>query len=86
MRAAIGPTRRGIEGFRDSHEAALTVHRLLLGNPASGPFGSYRELEVTALAAHDPRAASEFVAATLGPLAEDEPCRGTAARDAACLP
>ncbi len=69
----IGPTRRGIEGFRDSHEAALTVHRLLLGNPASGRFGSYRELEVTALAAHDPRAASEFIAATLGPLAEDSP-------------
>ena len=55
VRAAVGPTRRGIEGFRASHEAALTVHRLLLGNPASGRFGSYRELEVTALAAHDPR-------------------------------
>ncbi len=73
VRAAVGPTRRGIEGFRASHEAALTVHRLLLGNPASGRFGSYRELEVTALAAHDPRAASEFIAATLGPLAEDSP-------------
>ena len=71
VRAAVGPTRRGIEGFRDSHEAALTVHRLLLGNPASGRFGSYRELEVTALAAHDPRAATEFIAATLGPLADD---------------
>src|ERR1700758_1322241 len=73
VRAAVGPTRRGIEGFRATHEAALTVHRLLLGNPASGRFGSYRELEVTALAAHDPRAASEFIASTLGPLAEDSP-------------
>ena len=73
VRVAVGPTRRGIEGFRDSHEAALTVHRLLMGNPASGRFGSYRELEVTALAAHDPRAASEFIAATLGPLAQDSP-------------
>jgi DNA-binding PucR family transcriptional regulator len=73
VRVALGPTRRGIEGFRATHEAALTVHRLLLGNPASGRFGSYRELEVTALAAHDPRAASEFIAATLGPLAEDSP-------------
>ncbi len=73
VRAAVGPTRRGIEGFRDSHEAALTVHRLLLGNTASGRFGSYRELEVTALAAHDPRAASEFIAATLGPLGEESP-------------
>jgi DNA-binding PucR family transcriptional regulator len=50
---------------------------LLLGNTASGSFGSYRELEVTALAAHDPRAATAFVAATLGPLAEDS---ATAAR------
>ena len=49
------------------------MHRLLVGNPASGRFGSYRELEVTALAAHDPRAASQFIAATLGPLAEDSP-------------
>jgi DNA-binding PucR family transcriptional regulator len=73
MRAAIGPTRRGIEGFRASHEAALTVHRLILGNPTSGRLASYRELEVTALAAHDPRRAAEFISATLGPLAADEP-------------
>ncbi|WP_328412309.1 PucR family transcriptional regulator [Nocardia sp. NBC_00403] len=73
VRVAVGPTRRGIEGFRASHEAALTVHRLLLGNPASGRLASYRELEVTALAAHDPRRAAEFVAATLGPLADDDP-------------
>jgi DNA-binding PucR family transcriptional regulator len=73
VRVAVGPTRRGIEGFRASHEAALTVHRLLLGNPASGRLASYRELEVTALAAHDPRRAAEFVATTLGPLAEDDP-------------
>ncbi len=73
IRAAVGPTRRGIEGFRASHEAALTVHRLLLGNPASGRLAGYRELEVTALAAHDPRRAAEFIAAILGPLADDEP-------------
>ncbi len=73
VRAAVGPARRGIEGFRASHEAALTVHRLLLGNPSSGRLASYRELEVTALAAHDPRRAGEFVAATLGPLAEESP-------------
>ena len=73
VRAAVGPTRLGIEGFRDSHDAALAVHRLLVGNPASGRFGSYRELEVTALAAHDPRAAIEFVAATLGALAQESP-------------
>ena len=85
LRAAIGQSARrcacrgqalfrpSIEGFRHSHEAALTVHRLLLGNPASGRLAGYRELEVTALAAHDPRRAAEFIAAILGPLAADEP-------------
>ena len=73
VRAAVGPTGRGLEGFRASHEAALTVHRLLLGNPSSGRLASYRELEVTALAAHDPRRAVEFISTTLGPLARDNP-------------
>ena len=63
--------RAGVEFV--SHEAALTVHRLLLGNPASGRLAGYRELEVAALAAHDPRRAAEFIAAILGPLATDEP-------------
>ncbi|WP_405598069.1 MULTISPECIES: PucR family transcriptional regulator [unclassified Streptomyces] len=77
LRAAVGPTRDGIAGFRASHEAALTVHRLLLGNPDNERLASYRELQVTVLAAQDPRLAAEFVATTLGPLAEEEP---TAAR------
>ena len=39
----------------------------------AGPTGfGLAELEVTALAAHDPRRAAEFVASTLGPLAEDD--------------
>jgi DNA-binding PucR family transcriptional regulator len=71
LRAAVGPTSRGITGFRRSHEAALSVHRLLAGNPDGGRLATYQELEVTALAAQDQRRASEFVAATLGPLAED---------------
>ncbi|WP_329157916.1 helix-turn-helix domain-containing protein [Streptomyces sp. NBC_01717] len=77
LRAAVGPTRDGIAGFRASHEAALTVHRLLLGNPDSERLAFYRELQVTVLAAQDPLLAAEFVATTLGPLAEEEP---TAAR------
>ena len=86
VRVAVGPTRRGIEGFRDSHEAALTVHRVLLGNPASGRFGSYRELEVTALAAHDPRAASRVHRRDSRPACRGQPRRGPTARNAACLP
>lgn len=77
LRVAVGATRRGITGFRRSHEAALSVHRLLAGNPDSGRFATYHELEVTALAAQDEQRAAEFVLATLGPLAEATP---TAAR------
>ena len=73
VRVAVGPTQRGITGFRRSHEAALSVHRLLAGNPDSGRLATYEELEVTALAAQDERRASEFVTATLGPLAEETP-------------
>ena len=72
-RVAVGPTQRGITGFRRSHEAALSVHRLLAGNPGSGRLATYQELEVTALAAQDERRANEFVTATLGPLAEGTP-------------
>jgi DNA-binding PucR family transcriptional regulator len=71
--AAVGPTQGGVTGFRRSHEAALSVHRLLAGNPESSRFATYEELEVTALAAHDQRRAAEFVSATLGPLAADTP-------------
>ena len=73
IRAAVGPTERGILGFRRSHDAALGVHRLLAGHLEGERFATYAELEVTALAAHDERRAAEFVAATLGPLAADEP-------------
>ena len=73
VRVAVGPTQRGITGFRRSHEAALSVHRLLAGNPDSGRLATYEELEVTALAAQDERRANEFVTATLGPLDEETP-------------
>lgn len=72
VRIAAGPTRTGIVGFRRSHEAALSVHRLLAGNPEGGRLATYEQLEVTALAAHDERRARDFVAATLGSLADDK--------------
>jgi DNA-binding PucR family transcriptional regulator len=73
VRAAVGPTDRGISGFRHTHEAALLVHRLLAGQSDGERFATYAELEVTALAVHDERRAAAFVASTLGPLAADEP-------------
>ena len=77
VRVAVGPIRAGITGFRRSHEAALTVQRLLAGQPGGERLAFHHDLEVTALAAQDQAKAGEFVAATLGPLAADTP---TAAR------
>ncbi|MDA0167158.1 helix-turn-helix domain-containing protein [Solirubrobacter ginsenosidimutans] len=76
LRAAIGPTLRGIVGFRRSHEAAISVQRLVSRNREGGQVATYDELEVTALAAHDDQRAAEFVVSTLGPLAEDNPAAG----------
>lgn len=77
VRVAVGPTLPGVTGFRRSHEAALAVQRLLERNPEGGRVATYEELEITALAAQDEQRAAEFVAGTLGPLADDTP---TAAR------
>jgi DNA-binding PucR family transcriptional regulator len=76
VRAAIGPTRRGIVGFRRSHEAAVSVQRLMSRNRDSGAVATYDELEVTALAAHDEQRAAEFVVNTFGPLADENPAAG----------
>jgi DNA-binding PucR family transcriptional regulator len=73
IRVAVGPTQAGITGFRRSHAAALAIQRLLTGHPGGERLALYRELEVTALVAHDNDRATEFVATTLGPLAADEP-------------
>ena len=71
IRAVVGPTEHGIRGFRRSHEAALVVHRLLMGQPTGDRLTTYADFEVTALAAHDDQRAADFVVATLGPLASD---------------
>ncbi|MFF0527943.1 PucR family transcriptional regulator [Nocardia amikacinitolerans] len=73
IRVAVGPTIRGIAGFRRSHEAAQAVHNLLVGHTGGERLALYRDLEVTALAAQSPVRAAEFVASTLGPLAADTP-------------
>jgi DNA-binding PucR family transcriptional regulator len=73
VRVAVGPTGRGISGFRRSHEAALTVHRLIAGNPEGGRIATYDELEITVLAAQDEQRATDFISATLGQLAANTP-------------
>lgn len=73
VRVAVGPTQPGITGFRRSHDAALTIQRLLSGHPSGARLALYRDLEVTALAAQNQDRAADFVATTLGPLAADTP-------------
>jgi DNA-binding PucR family transcriptional regulator len=72
-RAAVGPTRRGISGFRRTHAAALAIQRLLARHPGGDRLAIHSDLEVTALTAQDAERAAEFVAATLGPLAAETP-------------
>ena len=72
VRAALGPTRPGITGFRRSHVSALAAQRLLAGTPSAERFATYHEVEVVALAAQDEERMTEFVASTLGPLAADD--------------
>jgi DNA-binding PucR family transcriptional regulator len=73
IRVAVGPTRPGITGFRDSHSAALGIQRLLAGHRGGERLALHQDLEVTALAGRDLARAAEFVADTLGPLAADTP-------------
>ena len=73
VRVAVGPTSAGVDGFRRSHEGALAVHRVMAANPQDEQVLTHRELEVTALASADEARAREFVAVTLGGLAEDTP-------------
>ncbi|HEX7322680.1 MAG TPA: helix-turn-helix domain-containing protein [Mycobacterium sp.] len=71
IRVAVGPTHAGIVGFRRSHAAALDIQRLLIGHQGGAQLALYRDLEVTVLAAQNADRATEFVVATLGPLAAD---------------
>ena len=73
IRVAVGPTRAGVAGFRQSHVAALAIQRLLSGHPGGDRIALYRDLEVATLAAQDQNRAAEFVVTTLGPLAADDP-------------
>lgn len=74
---AVGPTREGIEGFRRTHTDAIDAQRVAAesGLPPRSRLIGWEEVQVVALAGHDPAAAREFVVAVLADLAEaSEPC------------
>jgi DNA-binding PucR family transcriptional regulator len=75
VRAALGATRRGPTGLRQSHDDALATQRLLAAGPPGERFAAYREVEVVTLLAADPQRLRQFVTETLGPLAVSTPAR-----------
>ena len=69
IRAAVGPSCPGLAGFRRTHDGAVATHGLVAGTRAGERLTTYRDVEVTALVAQDPRRMTDFVRTTLGPLA-----------------
>ncbi len=68
VRVALGPTARGVEGFRRSHVDALATQRLMARSPQPR-LARYEDVQVVALATADEERAQEFVTRTLGELA-----------------
>ena len=72
LRVAIGPTRPGVIGFRQSHDDALATQRLVLGRAGPERLIAYRDVEVITLLGHDEQRLRQFLAETLGPLASHD--------------
>ena len=73
VRVAIGTTEAGIDGFRRSHQHALTTQRLMRRAPAELRLARYADVQLVALAAADEERAADFVTETLGALATADP-------------
>jgi DNA-binding PucR family transcriptional regulator len=71
--AAFGRPGSGVDGFCRSHREALSARRVAqLTRRRPGTVTSFADVALTALASVDERAAREFVADELGPLAADD--------------
>jgi DNA-binding PucR family transcriptional regulator len=73
VRAAVGFPGAGIDGFRRSHFDALSTQRLMNQRGGELRFARFADVQLVALAAHDPERAGAFVARTLGELATASP-------------
>jgi DNA-binding PucR family transcriptional regulator len=69
VRVAVGPTGRGIAGFRRSHLDALATQRLMHRTSVPPAVAGYDDVQVVALATQDEERADEFVTRTLGDVA-----------------
>ncbi|NYI44474.1 DNA-binding PucR family transcriptional regulator [Nocardioides aromaticivorans] len=70
IRVALGRPAAGLAGFRKSHQEAAATQRLARRLPLRSSLTSYDEVEVLALASANEDQARDFVARTLGPLAD----------------
>jgi DNA-binding PucR family transcriptional regulator len=68
VRIAVGPTARGIEGFRRSHLDALTTQRMLARLHSAQRVASFNDIQLVALITLDPERADQFIKHTLGDL------------------
>ncbi|WAL74648.1 helix-turn-helix domain-containing protein [Kitasatospora sp. YST-16] len=73
VRAAAGLPGTGAAGFRLSHQQALTAQRLAFRMHRPPHLTAYEDVQVVAMAGHEEGQAREFVAVTLGELAEAPP-------------
>lgn len=73
VRIAVGPSLPGAEGFAASHQRATALHQLVARNRFCESVVLQQDVEVAFLLGGDAPRAAEFVTATLGPLAADDP-------------
>ena len=69
VRVAVGPTANGVDGFRRSHFDAVTTQRLMSRRPDLR-VARFADVQLVTLALQDEQRAREFVARTLGKLAD----------------
>jgi DNA-binding PucR family transcriptional regulator len=73
VRAAIGSTDGGLDGFRRSHLNALSTQRLMRRMPAPPQVAAFADVQLVDLVAQDEERVSEFLSMTLGALLEADP-------------
>ena len=72
VRVAVGPSGTGADGFRRSHFDAVATQRLMSRRPDLR-VARFADVQLVALALADEQGAREFVARTLGTLADADP-------------
>ncbi|MFD5248216.1 PucR family transcriptional regulator [Amycolatopsis sp. NPDC058340] len=70
VRVAVGRPGRGLDGFRSSHQGALSAQSLIVRLGSDRRFTAYADVELIDALTKDRAGARRFVLSTLGPLAE----------------